>query len=243
VSREHPVDDVGTIRAPDGRRRAGTGAVVELAGPAGAGKTTLARALRDADPATSIGLSTGHLRTVGGLAVMAPTLAAARLSAPGRFWSRDEVRSLAYLAAWRAQIQARHEPGLAVLDHGPVFRLTSLAAFGPPMTDTSVFSRRWNRLAGQWGRLLDVVVWLDAPDDVLMSRIDGREQTHRIRGAARAEGETFLTRYRAAYRTTIAVVTREGARLVELDTTECPPEQLAATVRAAVLGSPRPWSA
>jgi thymidylate kinase len=238
VPRENADRSGGTIRALDGRRRAVTRAVIELAGPAGAGKTTLARALRDADPATSIGLTTGGLRMARGLAVMAPTLTASWLSAPERFWSRDELRSLVYLTAWQAQIRAFQEPGLAVLDHGPVFRLTSLAAYGPPMTDTAVFHRRWYRLAEQWGRLLDVVVWLDAPDDVLLNRINARDREHRIRGAAQAEAESFLARYRAAYRTTIAAVTREGARLVALDTTACPPEQLAAAVRAAVLGTP-----
>ena len=242
MSRENVDDRRGTIRAADVPGRAPTGAVVELAGPAGAGKTTLARALRDADPATSIGLSTGRLRMARGLVVMAPTLVATRLAAPGRFWSGDELRSLAYLTAWQAQIRARQEPGLLVLDHGPVFRLTSLAAYGPSMTETAVFSRRWHRLAEQWGRVLDVVVWLDAPDDVLLGRIARREQAHRIRGAARAEGEAFLARYRAAYRTTLAAVTGEGVRLVEVDTTVCPPGQLAAAVRAAVLDRPSPWS-
>jgi len=237
MSRDDDDDRGGMVGAPHGRRRETTRTVVELTGPAGAGKTTLARALRDADPASSVELSGGRSQIARGLALMAPTLAAARVSAPGRFWSTDELRSFAYLAAWRPQVRARQH-GLTVLDHGPVFRLTVLAAYGPPMAHSSAFQRRWYRLAEQWGRLLDVVVWLDAPDDVLRGRITDRNQQHRIRGAAQAETETFLARYRAAYRTTIATVTGEGARLVELDTAECAPEQLADAVRAAVLCTP-----
>jgi cytidylate kinase len=239
VPRDNAGDSSGTIRAPDGQR----GAVVELAGPAGAGKTTLARALRDADPATGVGLSAGRLRIARGLAVTAPTLAGAWLSAPGRLWSREDLRSLGYLAAWQGQVGADRGPGLTVLDHGPVFRLASLAAYGPPMVESRTFSRHWRGMAERWGRLLDVVAWLDAPDDVLLARIADREQEHRMRDAARAEAVKFLARYRAAYRTTITAVTAAGARLVELDTTAMTPEQLAATVRAAALSPPSRSSA
>jgi cytidylate kinase len=243
VPRENADNGGGAARAPGGGRGAVGAAVVELAGPAGAGKTTLARSWHEADPATSIGLSAGHLRMARGLALAAPPLVGAWLSAPRPFWSRDDLRGLAYLTAWQGQLESRRAPGVTVLDHGPVFRLTALAVYGPPMVQTRAFCRHWRRLAGQWGRLLDVVVWLDAPDDVLLARIGGREQEHRIRGANRDEGAAFLARYRACFRTTIAAVTHTGARLVELDTTAGPPEQLAATVRAAVLGPGSRWSA
>ena len=208
--------------------------VIELVGPAGAGKTTLAGALHGADPARGL----GRLRLVGGLVPEMSMLAAARLSAPGRNWSRDELRSLAYLTAWQSRVQSRRSTGLLVFDHGPVFRLTSLAAFGPPMTRTPAFSRHWRSLARDWGQLLEVVVWLDAPDDVLLCRIDRRRQEHRIRGIDRGEAEAFLARFRQAYHRTITAVTSAGARLVELDTTAGTPERLAAAVRAAVRSLP-----
>src|SRR5881397_3911259 len=88
----------GTIRPDPGR--AGAHTVIELAGPAGAGKTTLARALRGFDPAPRV----GRTRLIGGLVPQAPALLAARLSARGRFWSADELRSLAYLSAWQAWV-------------------------------------------------------------------------------------------------------------------------------------------
>lgn len=214
--------------------------VIELAGPAGAGKTTLAGALQAADPATGLGLRAGHVRMARALASAAPALAGAWLSAPPPFWSRDDLRSLAYLTAWQRQARLRAGPGLTVLDHGPVFRLASLTVYGPPMADTRAFSRHWCRLARQWGRLLDLVVWLDAPDDVLLTRIGAREQGHRVRGADRAEAAAFLVRYRGQFRTAIAAVADAGARVVELDTTADPPDRLAAMVRAAVLASPGP---
>ena len=129
---------------------------MELAGPAGAGKTTLARALVADSPATTTGVQVGPLGLAAGLASAAPQLAAARLSAPGRWWTRDELRSLAYLRAWRRAVG--DGDGLLVLDHGPVFRLASLAAFGPPMAASGAFARLRAGLAQDWGSLLDAVV-------------------------------------------------------------------------------------
>jgi hypothetical protein len=211
---------------------------VELAGPAGAGKTTLARALAADSPATTTGVRVGPVGLAAGLASVAPQLAAARLTAPGRWWSRDELRSLAYLRAWRRAVL--NGPELLVLDHGPVFRLASLAAFGPPMAATSAFAGLRAGLAQDWGRLLHAVVWLDAPDDVLLRRIDGRAQRHRIQHVGPTEGARFLGRYREAYRTTLALVADAGTRVVDLDTAARTPAELAAELRATLhFPSPR----
>ena len=214
--------------------------VVELAGPAGAGKTTLARLVAAADPSsTTVGLRTGRPRLALASMGALPRLAAARVVAPGRWWTRDELRDLAYLRAWRAAVGREQDAdGLLLLDHGPVFRLASLRANGPAMAGSKPFDTLWTGLARDWGRLLDVVVWLDAPDGVLLRRIDARSRAHRIRGADEDRAAGFLARYRAAYRTTLDVVTSGGARLVELDTASGSPDELAAAVRAALSTMP-----
>jgi hypothetical protein len=213
--------------------------VVELAGPAGAGKTTLARAVKEADPGRiAVGVGVGVLGLAAGTMPAVPHLVAARLSAPGRWWTRDELRSLAYLSAWRGKVVAGRGQGLLLLDHGPAFRLASIVAFGPPMRGTRAFDRLWTGLARDWGRLLDVVVWLDAPDEVLLRRIAHREQEHRIRGAAECEAERFLARYRLAYRQTLDRLALEGARVICLDSATSTPPQLAHALRETLLAHP-----
>ena len=125
-----------------------------------------------------------------------------------------------------------------MLDHGPVYRLASLSAFGPPMAGTRPFGRWWTGLARDWGRLLDVVVYLDAPDAVLLRRIEARARSHRIRGSGEDHAAEFLARYRGAYRLALDAVTASGARVVELDTAASTPKALTTIVDAAIRTAP-----
>jgi hypothetical protein len=149
------------------------------------------------------------------------------------------LRNLGYLSAWQSQLGTRDGVvGLVVLDHGPVFRLASFAQNGPPMVCTRSFAGLWQRLAQEWGELLDLVVWLDAPDAELLKRIRGREQRHRIKAAPPAEAAAFLNSYREAYRTTLSAVTQGRTRLVELDSGAQRPDELAAQIRTMALKAP-----
>ena len=211
--------------------------VVELAGPAGAGKTTLAEAMSSADPAVLAGLEVSRTRAAAGLVAAAPTLAGARVRSDGRWWTSSELRSLAYLHAWRGPLTKAQHRGLVLLDHGPVFRLAKLAAYGPPMVRTPAFRRWWDRTLVDWATILDAVVWLDATDPVLLGRIDRRDRSHRMRGADLLDAELFLSRYREAYATILDQLARHGTPVLRLDTAEKTPEALSVTLRSWVAES------
>ena len=214
--------------------------VVELAGPAGAGKTTLVRELEASRPSTTtVGVQVGAPRLAAGILAATPHLATARALSPGRWWTRNELRDLAYLSAWRRPVLEHHgSETMLLLDHGPVFRLASLSAFGPPMVDSWPFDRWLTPLARDWGRLLDVVVYLDAPDDVLLRRIEARPRTHRVRGASQDEATEFLARYRTSYRRALDAMAAGGSRILEVDTSSRRPKQLAELVLAAIHDEP-----
>jgi hypothetical protein len=212
--------------------------VVELAGPAGAGKTTLADTLRQQDERIVVGLPVSRLGILAGLGGAAATLARARMAAPGRWWTRGELRSVAYLRAWQGPAASRDETVL--LDHGPAFRLAYLLD-GPPMAHTASFQSWWTRTGVSWGRLLHAVILLDAPDDVLLRRIDERDRGHRIRGVGRGDGAAFLARYRAAYDAVLDVLGAAGTRVIRVDTSTTP-EAIGAIVQArldVLAGRPR----
>lgn len=204
--------------------------VVELAGPAGAGKTTLAAALEAQCAGTLLEVDTGRLRVGAGLARAAPALLSGRFSTPGRPWTTEELRSIVYLTSRRGPVAHGSGHGLVLLDHGPVFRLAMLAAHGPPAARGPVFHRWWRRTALEWGHLLDAVVCLDASDEVLRARIDSRRRYHRVQGARRDEVEAFLARYRGSYAQVLDLVSEAGACVLHLDTSTGTPEQLARIV-------------
>jgi hypothetical protein len=183
------------------RDRAGP-TVVELVGLAGAGKSTLARELVSGTPTVQVGLPLSRAASARAQAVAtAPFVLPYLVHSAGTPWfSREESRALGYLRAWRrALAHPADGPRYVVFDHGPLFRLALLDAFGPPLTRTAVFRRWWCATLDFWARELDLVVWLDAPDDLLVHRIQTREQRHVVRSAADAEAHRFLTRYRTSY--------------------------------------------
>jgi hypothetical protein len=209
--------------------------VVELAGPAGAGKTTVAGGLLRSLPGARLGSPPGRLATVRSVLATAPVLQASRsVAAPGRWWSEAELRSIGYLLAWQHQVGDGGAAKPLLLDHGPVFRLAMLVAGRPQALRHPVFGPWWWRTATSWARLLDTVVVLDAPTDELIKRIEARPRAHRVRGADPREAERFVDAYRIAFEQVLRVVSHEGTPVVRVDTA-APPEVVVDAVRARLL--------
>lgn len=184
--------------------------IVELAGPAGAGKTTLAAAVGQVDPELAMGIPLGPVERRLAHAAATLRVLPACLRNPGerRWFTADEIRAMGYLDAWhRHAVRTAGEGPVVVLDHGPVFRLAQLAEFGPPATDAPAFRRWWEESVRRWARLLDAVVVLDAPDDVLTYRIRSREQQHAVKTAEDSAVRVFLGRYRSAFERVLSRLT------------------------------------
>lgn len=176
--------------------------VVEIVGPAGAGKSTLYQALRGRD---SLHLDNfpdvrrlanlpfflwngarviGSLRGLGGL-------------------SRRELAWMSILRGWPALLQ-KADSRVTVLDQGPVYLITELREFGPASLRTSTADAWWRDLSARWSQTLDLIVWLDADDADLLERIRTREKAHIVKDAPAKETLSFLNRYHAAYERVMA---------------------------------------
>jgi len=200
--------------------------IVELVGPAGAGKSTLAQhvAARDGRVRTGIsvwGLPRTHL-LVSAIALL-PTIVAAALGGHPLRWA--EFAQMVRLGALRRAVRhmARAHRAI-VLDEGPVFALSWLDVFFGRNGDPGYAAWRRRTLAA-WARLLDVVVLLDATDPALAHRIRTRAKAHPVKHLADDEIYDFTAGFRRAFERVVTDLAAAGALTVDtLDTEGLPPD-------------------
>lgn len=213
--------------------------VVEIMGPAGAGKTTLVRALSqrhtNIQPDIEIRFSTITKLTffIRNTLTLLPTYL--RLYRHGRWFDRRETRAMVYLTAGLYVLgqQEPNDDAITILDHGPIYRLAFLREFGPELTESQRYKRWWASLLDQWIATIDIIVWLDAPNDILWERIRVRDRWHPMKEKCDLEAFEYLTRYRTAMEHVLAesVIDRQ-LTLLRFDTTEKPVEEIVETVLA-----------
>ncbi len=203
---------------------------IELVGPAAAGKSTLYRALAARSPHVRPGVPFGGLGHVRLGLRHGVRFLPAWLASRDRWLDEKELRSLAYVVGWAEALEAGAPDGtLAVFDHGPLFRLARLRAFGPRLVASAAFERWAEAALARWAKLLDAVVWLDAPDALLAARIEGRAERHRMQGSAAADTERFLARYRTGYEALLGELAAAGGpKPIRVDTSRERPDAIAA---------------
>lgn len=219
--------------ATDYSARRGSPLIIEVVGLAGAGKTTLLHALSRRSEEIKIGaeIELRKLRHVPVFVRNAPPLLPIILhpGQHGRGFTWEELKYLVYLKAWPQVLKQQAARGGAaiLLDHGPVFKMATLDAFGPDYLKTERNEAWWNPMFRQWASTLDMVIWLDAPDLILEKRINSRSQRHAVKGKSETEALRFLGRYRKAYEQILARLMIDGGpALFQFDTSQTTIEQV-----------------
>lgn len=218
--------------------------VVEFVGPAGAGKTSLIDALRERDPALHAPIRISQRRHLAPAALQAlhlvPMLIRESTRASGCAW-RD-ARYLLELNTLRDAVEsaARCEDRPILLDEGPAYVVARAVAFRPADPKATALDVAWARGIRQWGRVLDTIIWLDAPDEVLAERIRAREKPHRVKEAGDPEVREFLAKYRRAYEWVIDQFAAAGrTRLFRFDTSKLTVDGLADAATRVIEGVTR----
>lgn len=217
--------------------------IAELVGPAGVGKTAMLRALGQRHSGIRAGVSIDRVRYL-------PTFSRHMIALvpTGVEVLRDDRRSLwpVMLHLVRLRTLPRvlaHEAavgsGAVVLDEGPLFSLGRLSVFQRAHESRTRLGQAWQEQLERWSSLLDVVVWLDAPDPILAQRIRTRFKRHRVKDDPDEAVYEFLGRYRQAYEEIRTRVESAGrARMVDVDTAALSVEQAVPIVLAALTASP-----
>jgi len=209
--------------------------IVEIVGPAGAGKTALCRALSR----HSKSIYPGNFPDVRSISA-APffisnglQISTALFSLPQhntRKLSRREFAWLSILYGWPDLLQKELKNNqTVVLDQGPVYLLTETCEFGPEYLRAQKAENLRNELYSRWANTLDMIVWLDAADIDLLNRIRRRDKNHIVKNESAETTYAFLARFRQAYDRTISNLTagRHDLKILCFDTSKKSSEEIA----------------
>jgi len=215
--------------------------LIEIMGPAAAGKSTLLRALCAKDARIRAGLDLRKVEYV------LPSLRRLGVFLPlwfmhhprDRWLDRREMRSIARLETWSKALDTTPiaSGAVAVFDHGPLYRLARLREFGPALTRSQAFERWWRNSLTRWSSALDIIVMLEAPDAVLLQRVDERGHWFLSGDLPAGDKHEFLDRYRRAFDTIMNEVDASpGATpiVLRLASGEMPVDAIAAEVLLAI---------
>jgi adenylate kinase family enzyme len=212
---------------------------IEILGVAGAGKSTLATQLA-ADPGFEMAPFIHARRPPDLLLILRtiprllPILWAGLRHAPRISW--PECKLLVYVTRW-APVLRHRRPGtdtVLLLDQGPLYAIVRLMAEAKPFTEQRSFASWKREMLDRWSTELSDVIWLDAPDAVLWSRINERDQDHRQKGGRAEAGRRFISRYRGAFESIVPIVEENGdVRTLRFDTSTSTVAQIVEIVRAA----------
>jgi deoxyadenosine/deoxycytidine kinase len=233
------------VDAGVGKRMQKPPRVVEIVGPAGAGKTTLYAALDQHPERVLLGdfpdvrkLSAAPFYIFHGLGLV-PSLAWLYRH-PSRQLTRREFAWMAVLRGWAGLLKkdTRRDKRVIVLDQGPVYLMAELRLSGPDYLQAEKARALWESLFTRWASTLDLIIWLDAADDVLLDRIRTRPSEHLVKKEDDATIQEFLGRFRRNYEGIFArlQVNSTGPAILRLDSGTLKPEEIEAAVLTELNG-------
>jgi len=203
--------------------------VVELAGLAGAGKSTVAQALGQCSKQILVE-EPPYFRKISdipflawGTLLLLPTLFRLSFREIGRGGLEGrEIAWMVVLLAWHRRLRLPMPNGgqVLILDQGPVFLLMMLHLFGPETLRSPSAKKWWTRTCRQWADTLDTVIWLDAADATLVERIRARDVWHGVQERSAKDAVEYLGRYRESYGQVISLLTanKHDLKVLTFDT-------------------------
>jgi thymidylate kinase len=207
--------------------RQGKKQVVEIIGPAGAGKSTFCQLLSQYTDAIQLQnfpdvrkAKDAPFFISNGLQLVPDLL---RLYRSGsRNLTRREFAWLAILRGWSLLFdRKRSDDGKTIiLDQGPIYLMAEMRLFGPEYLRQKDAASLWQNFYHRWRATLCMVVCLDAADGILLNRIRSREQELIVKTQPAAVVYEYLQKYREEYESLLASFSsyKSGFKVLRYDT-------------------------
>lgn len=220
--------------------------IVEIIGLAGTGKSTLSNALYQQNNKFLASERLGSKETKHRLFyieqtfLLLPTIL--RQPRNGSWFTRADIKKMVYLNGWHRVLeqQGAKNNAIIVADQGPIFKLATLYEFGPKTLKDQRFNHWWDQRFRQWASTIDMVVWLDASDEILVERIISRDTWHMVKDFSPEEARKFFSDYRVAFDYVISRLTSiRDIPILRIDTSHQSPEELLAQVSSSLNGTDR----
>jgi thymidylate kinase len=148
-----------------------------------------------------------------------------------KFIKRRELAYLAIINGWHKLLQKKiHQSNqVLLLDQGPIFIIAYLKILGSQELFDACMNAWWEKIYNWWKQTIDLVIWLDATDEILYSRINNRLQEHLLKGQSREACLLWLTKYQSVYREIINRISDSNPNLqiVHIDSGRCSVDNIA----------------
>lgn len=153
--------------------------------------------------------------------------------------TRRELAWLMVVNNWHSQLM-RSSNGTSralIIDQGPVFLITSLYCFGPSWMHSPEVENFWQAVFEKWAKVLDMIVFLDAPNECLYQRIVSRSKSHIMKDEDPAKVYEFLDLWRAGYNKILDKFSQQSPspRVYRIDSGKAPIDRVSRLVKMEII--------
>jgi thymidylate kinase len=183
------------------------GMVVEIVGVAGAGKTSLFRELQRRNYPTllcgyhpEVWKISSYPFYLKNIFQLLPTFTRVYANS-NRFLKRREIAFMCVLYGWADYLDKliKHTHKTFIVDQGAISLMAYLKIWGTKGLYKNNMYEWWETIYRKWSKGIDLVILIDASDDVLISRINHRPQDHFLKGESNQLSQYWTEKYRALY--------------------------------------------